>query len=343
MNSDHNENKADLNFWYDKNVLITGGAGFIGSWLSRMLCDIGASVTILSEKNASESALFQQYDLNKRTELVEGDIRNWQFVRDLATAGSFDILYHLAAQSQVTVAQEDPRGTFEVNIAGTWNLLEAFHQTSPTTAIALASTVSVSGETTDETFDETAPLAGVYPYEVSKACAELIGRSYSQTYKIPVGTLRFSNLYGPGDMNFRRIIPGVVRNVLKNTKPLIRGNGQSVRDYLYIQDAVESLLLLGQFLQSGDVTGQVFQVSNMSYVSTLDLVKMILRLMQQSQLGYEIAHTGAAEISQIRPSSEKIRKQLGWHPRFTLEQGLKETIDWYQKHSNQLVLGEQIK
>jgi len=343
MNSISSETKADSNFWHNKNVLITGGAGFIGSSLSRMLCDMGAAVTILSEKNGSESALFHQFDLGKRTELVEGDIRNWQFVRDLAAAGSFDMLFHLAAQSQVTVAQEDPRGTFEVNIAGTWNLFEAFHQTSPTTSIVLASTVGVTGETTDETFDESAPLAGVYPYEVSKACAELISKSYCRTYDMPVGTLRFSNLYGPGDMNFRRIIPGTVRNVLKNTKPQIRGNGQSVRDYLYIQDAVEALLLLGQFLQSSDVAGQVFQVSSMSYVSILDLVKIILSLMQQSQLGYEIVHNGVAEISQIKPSSEKIRNQLGWHPRFTLEQGLKETIDWYQKYSNQLVLGEQIK
>ncbi|MBN2375007.1 MAG: SDR family NAD(P)-dependent oxidoreductase [Sedimentisphaerales bacterium] len=343
MNSDQNKTKADSNFWYDKNVLITGGAGFIGSWLSRLLCDMGAAVTVLSEKNASESVLFQQYDLSKRTELVEGDIRNWQFVRDLAADGNFDILFHLAAQSQVTVAQEDPRATFEVNIAGTWNLLEAFHQTSPASAFVLASTVSVSGETTDETFDESAPLAGAYPYEVSKACAELIGKSYCRTYNMPVGTLRFSNLYGPGDMNFRRIIPGTVLNVLKNTKPQIRGNGQSVRDYLYIHDAVEALLLLGKYLQSGDVTGQVFQVSSMSCVTTLDLVKIILHLMQQDQLGYEIVHNGSAEISQIKPSSEKIRKQLGWQPRFTLEQGLQETIDWYLKHSNQLVLGEQVK
>ncbi len=343
MNSDSRETNAGLNYWNGKNVLVTGGAGFIGSWLSRMLCDMGAAVTILSEKNARESVLFHQYDLSRRTELVEGDIRSWQFVRDLAGTGSFDVLYHLAAQSQVTVAQEDPRGTFEVNIAGTWNLLEAFRQSSPTTAMVLASTVSVSGETTDGTFDETAPLAGAYPYETSKACAELIGRSYCRTYDMPVGTLRFSNLYGPGDMNFRRIIPGTVRNVLNHTKPQIRGNGKSVRDYLYVQDAVDALLLLGKFLLSGDVAGQMFQVSSMNYVSTLDLVKSILQLMQQSQLGYDITNGNSAEISQIKPSSEKIRDQLGWQPCFTLEQGLKETVDWYLKNGNQLVSGEQIK
>ncbi len=316
--------------WNDKSILITGCAGLVGCSLARRLVDSGANTIGLEHRDLSPEEPYHRMGLGENVTLVRSDLKDIQCLQRIMTENEIEVIFHLAAQSQVTVANDHPAETFDVNVRGTWNLLEAARRTNPEIRVLLISSDAVYGSGGAEAFTEHTVPCGQYPYEVSKICAERIGTCYQETYGLPVGIVRASNIYGPGDRNVKRLVPGTILSVLAGQRPQIRGNGKSLRDMLYVEDAVDSLMTLANALGQDDFGGDVFNVSSGSSVSVLEIVQLTLELMGRKDLAPEMQQATSGEAAARRTSSEKIRQSLGWSPRFSLADGLKKTIEWYR-------------
>jgi CDP-glucose 4,6-dehydratase len=240
-----------------------------------------------------------------------------------------DTVIHLAAQTLVPVANRNPVATFETNIAGTWALLEACRRSPKVKQIILASSDKAYGEAEKLPYDESTPLCGRHPYDVSKSCADLIAQSYAETYGSPVAITRCGNFYGPGDLNWNRIVPGTIRSVMRDERPIIRSDGKHIRDYFYVEDGAAAYLLLAEQLAANpNLRGEAFNFSNETQVSVLDLVHRLLDLMG-SPLEPDVRNEASHEIRHQSLSAAKARRELGWQPLYTLDEGLRKTIPWY--------------
>jgi len=240
-------------------------------------------------------------------------------------------VFHLAAQTIVTIANRNPISTFETNVRGTWNLLEACRRSPKASSIIVASSDKAYGDQTLLPYAEDMPLQGLHPYDVSKSCADLIAQTYAATYELPVAITRCGNFYGGGDLNWNRVVPGTIRSVIRGQHPVIRSDGNYVRDYFYIEDGVAAYMLLAEYLTGNPkLRGQAFNFSNESQISVLDLVNRILGKMK-SDLKPEVQNQASNEIRQQYLSAAKARSELKWSPQFTLDEGLARTIAWYQE------------
>jgi CDP-glucose 4,6-dehydratase len=258
-------------------------------------------------------------------------------VRDQAllerVLGEYEIstVIHLAAQTIVTIANRNPVSTFETNIGGTWALLEACRRSSTVKQIVLASSDKAYGDHKTLPYDEEMPLQGTHPYDVSKSCADQIAHAYAVTYGLPIAITRCGNFYGGGDLNWNRIVPGTIRSVIRGHRPIIRSDGQYVRDYFYVEDGAAAYMLLAEALEeNANIRGEAFNFSNESQVAVFELVNKILEIME-SDLIPNILNEAGNEIRNQYLSSAKARQALGWKPLFTLEEGLKRTIKWYEE------------
>jgi len=241
-----------------------------------------------------------------------------------------DTIIHLAAQTIVGIANRNPVSTLDTNIAGTWSLLEACRRSPAVKQIVIASSDKAYGDHEVLPYSEDAPLRGVHPYDVSKSCADLIAQSYAVTYGLPVAITRCGNFYGGGDLNWNRIVPGTIRSVLRGQRPVIRSDGQYVRDYFYVEDGAMANMMLAEKLASNpDLRGEAFNFSNEIQVTVLELVERLLALMN-SNLRPELQNVATNEIRHQYLSAEKARTLLGWHPLFTLDEGLRRTVEWYR-------------
>jgi CDP-glucose 4,6-dehydratase len=243
-----------------------------------------------------------------------------------------DTVFHLAAQTIVGIANQNPLSTFESNIRGTWNLLEAARRSPRVKAVVVASSDKAYGDQEKLPYHEETPLQGRHPYDVSKSCADLIALAYATTFGMNVCVTRCGNFYGGGDLNFNRLVPQTIRSVLRGQRPLIRSDGRPVRDYFYIQDGAEAYLLLAEKMRRLKIAGEAFNFSNQIQVSVLELVRLILRLMGREELKPRVLNQAGNEILHQYLSAKKARRVLGWRPRYTLEQGLGETIAWYREY-----------
>jgi len=316
-------------FWRDRPTFVTGGSGLLGSWLVRRLVEAGAEVVCLLRDWVPGSELVRSGTL-ERVRVVRGDVRDEPLLE--RTLGEYEVstVFHLAAQTIVGVANRNPLSTFESNVGGTWALLEACRRSSTVRAVVVASSDKAYGDNGSEAYDERTPLAGRHPYDASKACADLIAQSYAATFELPVAVTRCGNLYGGGDLNWNRLIPGTIRSVLRNERPVIRSDGSLVRDYFYIEDGVAAYLLLAQRLsEDPSLTGEAFNFSNEQRISVLDLTRRVLAAMR-SGLEPVVLNDARHEIPQQSLLAGKARQRLGWAPAFTLEQGLDRTIGWYR-------------
>ena len=315
--------------WKDKNVFVTGATGLLGSWLVKALVDNDANVVCLVRDTVPKSNLY----LNRYYEkvvTVNGSLEDYFLIERTLNEYEVDTIFHLGAQTIVGAANRSPLGTFESNIKGTWNVMEAARNSRLIGRIIVASSDKAYGEQEKLPYTEDMPLKGRHPYDVSKSCSDLIAQSYYYTYSLPVCITRCGNLYGGGDLNFNRLIPGTIKSVLNNERPVIRSDGKYIRDYLFILDAVEAYLFLAEKLDNPAIRG-AFNFSNESQVTVLDIVKKILKLMNRDDLEPLILNEARNEIKHQCLSARKATEMLGWKPTYNLETGLAETIEWYKK------------
>jgi CDP-glucose 4,6-dehydratase len=317
-------------FWQDRPVLVTGATGLVGAWLTRRLVESGADVVCLVRDWVPQSELVRTRTIDS-VKVVRGDLRD----RDLMerTIGEYETssVIHLAAQTIVGTANRNPISTFESNIQGTWNLLEACRRSPGIRSIVIASSDKAYGDQEQLPYGEDTPLEGRHPYDVSKSCADLIAQTYAQTYGLPVAVTRCGNFYGGGDLNWNRIVPGTIRSILRGEQPIIRSDGQYVRDYFYVEDGAAAYMLLAEQLHCRpDLHGQAFNFSNESEVTVLGLVNRILRAMQ-SDLEPKILNEATNEIRRQFLCASRARTMLHWSPLFTLDQGIERTIPWYRE------------
>ncbi|MEJ5246861.1 GDP-mannose 4,6-dehydratase [Caldilinea sp.] len=318
------------NFWRDRPVFVTGATGLLGGWLVKRLLEAGADVVCLVRDWVPQSELVQAR-LMERVKVVRGDVREQALLERALGEYEIDTVFHLAAQTIVGVANRNPVATFETNIQGTWSLLEACRRSPQVRQIVAASSDKAYGDQEVLPYTEEAPLQGRHPYDVSKSCADLIAHAYAHTFGLPVVITRCGNFYGGGDLNWNRIVPGTIRSVLRGERPVIRSDGNYVRDYFYVEDGAAAYMLLAERLaENPALRGEAFNFSNELQITVLELVEKILRRMGSS-LTPEIRNEASNEIRHQYLSAEKARRVLGWRPLFTLEEGLDRTIAWYRE------------
>jgi len=317
-------------FWIDRPTLVTGATGLIGGSLVPQLTQRGADVVCLIRDWVPQSELVRS-GLIEKVKVVRGDIRDEPLLERVLGEYEIDTVIHLAAQTIVGIANRNPVSTLETNIAGTWSLLEACRRSPTVHQIVVASSDKAYGEHTELPYTEAAPLQGRHPYDVSKSCADLIAQAYAKTYELPIAITRCGNFYGGGDLNWNRIVPGTIRSIVRNQRPVIRSDGKFVRDYFYADDgALANITLAEKLAEQPELRGEAFNFSNEQQITVIELVNQILSLMKSS-LEPEIRNEATNEIRHQYLSAEKARRLLGWQPVFTLEDGLKQTIRWYDE------------
>lgn len=318
-------------FWQDRTVFVTGATGLLGSWLTEALAARGARVTCLIRDWVPESRLVRAGILD-RVNIVRGELEDAALLTRVLNEYEIDTVFHLGAQTIVGTAARSAASTFESNVRGTWNVLEAAKTCSGRVErIVVASSDKAYGAHDRLPYTEDMALQGRFPYDASKSCADLIALSYFHTYRLPVAITRCGNLFGGGDLNFNRLVPGTIRSVLRGEAPVIRSDGQFVRDYFYVRDAVGAYLRLAERLTDG-FAGEAFNFGNETPVSVLELVQQILGIMGRSDLRPLILNQANNEIPQQYLDCSKARQLLQWSPAFDMEQGLRETIAWYEQY-----------
>ena len=323
-------------FWQDRNVFVTGATGLVGGWVVKNLKKLNANVVTLVRDWVPGSLLNREKAWDY-VNVVRGDICDQELLERVLAEYEISTVLHLAAQTIVPIANRNPVSTFEANIAGTWRLLEACRHNPTVKQIVIASSDKAYGEAAQLPYTEETPLQAKYPYDVSKSCADLIAQSYANTWGLPVVITRCGNFYGGGDLNWNRIIPGTIRSVLRGKRPQIRSTGELIRDYVYVEDAVSSYLLLAEKLEEiPSIKGQAFNFSNENPLSALEIAQKLLDLMGSS-LKLEILGEASQEIKNQFLDATKAKTVLNWKPLFPLEEGLKRTISWYDayfQHAN---------
>jgi CDP-glucose 4,6-dehydratase len=322
----------EVNELGDRRVLVTGATGMIGSWLVKELLGAGANVLALVYEREPDSELIRSGDID-RIDTVDGALQQYDLLEETIRERRVDTVFHLGAQTQVEWAYDDPLTTWESNVRGTFNLLEACRANPGLVQrIVVASSDKAYGDQDVLPYTEESRLAATYPYDVSKACADLIAQSYHQTYGLPVAVARCGNTFGGGDLNWNRIVPGTIRSLLSGEAPIVRSDGKYLRDYVYVKDVARAYMQLGSAVGTGGVAGQAFNFAHESPVSVLEVVDTIRRLMERDDLQPVIEDRAVGEIRDQWLSSEKARTVLGWAPGYDLESALAETIDWYRSY-----------
>ena len=318
-------------FWKDRRVFVTGATGMVGGWLVKDLLAQGAYVVALVLDADPQSELHRSGDVN-RISVVNGNLEDFRTLERAINAFEVDTVFHLGAQAIVGVAHRAPLPTLETNVRGTWNLLEACRlHPELVERVIIASSDKAYGTQPRLPYTEDMPVAGMHPYEVSKSAADLIARMYYHTYGLRVGIARCGNIFGGGDLNWSRIVPGTIRSFLGGERPVVRSDGTYVRDYFYVKDCARAYMRLGERLDDNQVAGEAFNFSNESPMTVLELVGAIQKLLDAGPLEPDVRDVAEGEIHNQYLSAARAREQLGWKPEFDLEAGLRETIAWYRE------------
>ena len=321
-------------FFTDRPVFVTGGTGLVGSWLCKRLVSAGADVVCLVRDWVPASELSRSGTIGK-LRVVRGDVCDQALMERALGEYEVDTVIHLAAQTIVGIANRNPVSTFESNIQGTWALLEACRRSPKVKSIVVASSDKAYGDCDKLPYDETTPLEGRHPYDVSKSCADLIAQAYAKSYGLPLVITRCGNFYGGGDLNWNRIVPGTIRSILRNERPIIRSDGKFVRDYFYVEEGARAYMMLAERLaKDPTLIGEAFNFSNELQVTVLDLVARIQKVMG-TNLEPDIRNEASNEIIHQYLSAKKARERLSWAPELSLEDGLARTVSWYKEFVEQ--------
>ncbi len=314
-------------YWKNKKVFITGANGFLGSHLTKALVKRGVRpFALVYEENPG--SVFEQEDLTEKSHVIRGDVRDLSLIRRILRERQIDVVFHLAAQAIVDQAINDPLGTFETNVQGTWNILEAVKDYRNVERVIVASSDKAYGQHDNLPYREDIHSLNVgYPYEVSKTCADMICQSYFKTFGVPVCITRCTNLYGPGDLKFNRIVPNTIKQLYFGNAPLIRDTGASLRDYLFVEDAAEGYIKLAEKMDK-TMYGQPFNISTNKPLSVADTINIITKEMSKD-IKPRVVKTKGFEIRHQYSSYDKAKKLLGWEPKHDFLSGLKKTIPWY--------------
>jgi CDP-glucose 4,6-dehydratase len=317
-------------FWHSRSVFVTGATGMIGSWLVKDLLAQGAHVVVLVRDADPQSELYRSGDIH-RVAVANGALEDVWTLERIINEHEVDTVFHLGAQTIVGTAHRFPLPTFEANIRGTYNLLEACRLHSALVrGVVIASSDKAYGEQPHLPYTEEMPLNGRHPYEVSKSCADLIAQAYHHTYDLPVAITRCGNVYGGGDLNWNRIVPGTIRSFLRGERPIVRSDGTYVRDYIYVKDIARAYMLLAERLDDSQVQGEAFNFSMEEPMTVLEVISKIQKLMGSTHIEPEIRNYSQGEIKDQHLSSSKSHHVLHWMPEFDVEAGLRETILWYE-------------
>ncbi len=321
-------------FWQDRRVFVTGASGLTGGWLINELKKKKAEIIILLRDWVSNSMVLSPSEINKIT-IVNGDLSDPKQLERILCEYEIKNIIHLAAQTVIPIANENPLSTFESNVRGTWNLLEACRNVKGIESIVIASSDKAYGQSLKLPYKEDSPLRAIYPYDVSKACAEMVGVSYAKTFDLPIAITRCGNFYGGGDLNWSRLIPGTIRSMIRGETPIIRSNGKLIRDYIYVEDAVKAYVLLSRELsRNSKYVGEAFNFSNGIPVNVMNIVKLIIKKFKKNIEPILEDEIKGEIINQCLDPS-KAKKELGWSPIFSLESGLDKTISWYKDYFNE--------
>jgi len=324
--------KSTNDFWLHRRVFVTGATGMVGHWLVRDLIAAGARVVCLVRDPDPQSGFYRSGDYQK-VSLVQGDVEDFASLERAINDHEVETVFHLAAQPIVGVAHRNPLPTFETNVRGTYNLLEACRlHSSLVKRVVIASSDKAYGPHDDLPYTEEMPLQGKHPYEVSKSCADLITQAYHHTYGLPVTILRCGNIYGGGDLNWSRIVPYTIKCFLENQRPVIRSDGTYVRDYIYVKDVSRCYMQAAEFVTSREVAGQAFNFSLEQPLTVLEIVKAIQKLMKRPNLKPDVQNTARGEIASQYLNTDKAQRVLNWRPQYSLEEGLRETVAWYRQY-----------
>lgn len=317
--------------WDGRSVYVTGATGFVGTWLVKTLVARGARVVALVCETAGHSPLFFQ-DLSDRVTLVHGDVVDSASTERVLREHAIDTVFHLAAQALVGAARSDPLQTFETNVRGAWCLLDACRRYGGAERIVLASSVQAAGGVGMLPDGAGAPTRACHPYDASKRCADLVAAAYHDTYDLPIAITWCGNVYGPGDMNLSRIVPGTIRSVLKGERPVIRSNGSPRRDYVHVFDVAAAYLLLADGLDRHEVRGRTFSFATGDLVSVLALTKLILKVAGREDLQPILLNHPAQETAAPHGGGDLARRLLGWRPSRTTAAWMADTVAWYREY-----------
>lgn len=317
-------------FWSEKRVLVTGATGLVGSWLVKRLIKLNSRVVTFIRDYDPQSELIRSGDILKTT-VVNGALEEYASIERAINEHEVDTVFHLGAQTIVGTALRNPLSTFESNIRGSYNLLEACRQHKGLVKrIVVASSDKAYGTSPVLPYTEDMPLKGEHPYDVSKSCTDLLAMTYSNTYQLPVAIARCGNIFGGGDLNWSRIIPGTIRCLRSGQSPEIRSNGLFTRDYIYVEDVVEAYLTLAKEIDRKEIQGNGFNFGPNRPYNVIEIVGSLQRLMNREHLKPIILNQAKAEIQDQTLCSKKAERLLNWKPVYTFEHGLKETVKWYE-------------
>ena len=321
-----------MHFWSEKRVFITGATGFVGYWLTQKLVEKNAQVVALVRDHDPQSELYRSGLVN-RISVVSGALESYDTLERALCEYEIDTVFHLAAQTIVGTARKAPLITFEANIRGTYHLLEACRRQLPMVKrIVIASSDKAYGTSAVLPYTENMPLMGAFPYDVSKSCCDLLSQSYFQTYGLPLTIARCGNIFGGSDLNWSRIIPGTIRSLLQNEAPLVRSDGSFIRDYIYVKDVVDAYLLLAEKAAVKGVQGEGFNFAPSKPHTVLEIIKAVQKMMGCQHLEPRVLNQAQGEIKDQYLTSKRAEERLGWNPRYSFEEALEETVEWYKNY-----------
>ncbi len=329
--------------WKNRKVLVTGSNGFLGSHLCKSLIDLDAEVIGLYRNLHKDSELVRS-GVHNKIMMIQGDLEDSALIDRIMCKYQIETIFHLGAQTDVKIAHANPVDTFRTNILGTCNLLESSRKFDTVKQIIVASSDKAYGDVENLPYTEKTKMNGIFPYDVSKSVTDLLSSTYFHTYGLPVCVTRCGNIYGGGDLNLTRIVPSSAMSVLKGEKPLIRGDGSSTRDYLYVLDAVDAYLTLAENMQiNKEIWGEAFNFSSGKPLSVLDLVNKIIEIINIDHIEPEILNIAKCEINNQFLDIKKAENLLNWKPKYSIEEGLANTINWYDEYLQEKTSHEKVR